>query len=198
MRRLAFQRGNASSCTYIDIAYQRCRTQRSSWGIRRVFSGRANRPVFRPAVGRFQLGVAGNRPRVGRRLAAGQALRGDGGVGLAAATAHVVLEHAVSVAVAVALGVGVAAALGAWLLRRGRFQPRFEQVGDVLRFVFFGALASIAVSPLIGSAVMYSAGIAPWQGFTALWWMCWISRHDGNPPGRTRSDGLGGESRHRG
>lgn len=93
---------------------------------------------------------------------------------LAAFAAHFVLKPIV-LAAAVALGVGVAAACGAWLLQRSGFRPRFEQVGDVLRFVFFGALASSAVSSLIGSAVMYAAGMAPWQGFASLWWMCWVA-----------------------
>ncbi|MCO6442016.1 MAG: MASE1 domain-containing protein [Nitrococcus mobilis] len=96
-------------------------------------------------------------------------------VALAAFAAHFVLQRVVLAAAAAGLGAGVAAAVGAWLLHRSGFRPRIEQVGDVLRFVLFGALASSAVSSLVGSAVMYSAGMAPWQSFASLWWMCWVA-----------------------
>lgn len=94
---------------------------------------------------------------------------------LAAFAAHFVLQGVVLAAAAAGFGAAMAAVIGAWLLHRSGFRPRFEQVGDVLRFVFLGALASSAVSSLISSAVMYSAGMAPWQGFASLWWMCWVA-----------------------
>lgn len=96
-------------------------------------------------------------------------------VALAAFAAHLMLEHVVLAAAAVAVGGAVAAATGTWLLNRSGFGPQFEQVTDVLRFVFFGALASSVVSSLVGSAVMYAAGTGPWQNFASLWWMCWVA-----------------------
>lgn len=95
--------------------------------------------------------------------------------GLAAALAYLALGRVPWEAVATGAGAGIAAAVGAWTLCRVGFRPQMARIRDVVALVVFGAVLSGGVSSLVGASVMYSAGMAHWQGFSSLWWICWVA-----------------------
>jgi len=94
----------------------------------------------------------------------------------AAATFHFFHGLPFLAALVVASGNTGAAVLGAWLLRRVfPIDPGLSRVRDVLLFLLVGGVLSTTLSSGIGALVMAGAGEWQWQGFSELWWICWVA-----------------------
>ncbi|MBA1148637.1 MASE1 domain-containing protein [Ectothiorhodospiraceae bacterium WFHF3C12] len=96
-------------------------------------------------------------------------------VGVAAVVAGLLNDKALIAAAAVGMGSGVASLAGAWALQRVRVRPALDRLRDIVHLVIFGALLSSVISSGVGSATMYLAGQAQWDGFGSLWWVCWVA-----------------------
>src|SRR5262249_1517567 len=72
--------------------------------------------------------------------------------------------------------------VGAWLLRRVRFQNSLERLRDVLGLVILGALVSTSVSATIGVSTLCLGmnQVHPWKEFGSLWLVWWIGDAVGN------------------
>ncbi|WP_440996663.1 ATP-binding protein [Arhodomonas sp. SL1] len=97
------------------------------------------------------------------------------GAAMGAFLTHIGQGHTALVGLSVALGVFAAAWLGAMLLARARVRFQLDRPGDVLRFLLVGALPASVASSLVGSGVLWLAGMTQWQGFASLWWICWVA-----------------------
>jgi integral membrane sensor domain MASE1/anti-sigma regulatory factor (Ser/Thr protein kinase) len=77
-------------------------------------------------------------------------------------------------AAGIAVGNTLGPLLGAHLLRRFDFDPRFARVRDVVVFLFFGSIVAMTVTATNGILQLATAGIVPWSAFGhewILWWM---------------------------
>lgn len=96
-------------------------------------------------------------------------------VGVAALLAAVIDDKALVAGISLGLGAGVASLAGAWALRRMDVRAQLDRIRDVAYLVLLGALLSSVISSGVGAATMYLAGMAQWQGFGSLWWVCWVA-----------------------
>ncbi len=97
------------------------------------------------------------------------------GAGLGAFVTHFGMNHGAAVSTSVGIGTAVAAWFGAYLLARVGVRLALDRPVDVLRFLLIGAVPASVVSSLVGSGVLWLAGIARWSGFGSLWWVCWVA-----------------------
>jgi integral membrane sensor domain MASE1 len=95
------------------------------------------------------------------------------GIWLGAFASNAFSGEPVWTAAAIAGGNTLAPVLGSVLLRRFGFENSLSRVRDVLLLVVFGSLAAMTVSATNGAAELAFAGIIPWSGFAAVWWVWW-------------------------
>jgi signal transduction histidine kinase/CheY-like chemotaxis protein len=75
----------------------------------------------------------------------------------------------------IAVGNTLEALAGAFLVTRFANGARaFERPQDVIKFAFFGALVSTAVSATIGSATLALSGLASWSDLGPIWSTWWL------------------------
>ncbi|HTE21939.1 MAG TPA: MASE1 domain-containing protein [Candidatus Limnocylindria bacterium] len=91
----------------------------------------------------------------------------------------VLVNMAAGAPLLVALGIGcgntLEALAGAYVLKRfTRFQISLERVADVLRLIFFAAIASTLVSATIGVTSLLLGGLVAGEGYGETWIAWWI------------------------
>jgi integral membrane sensor domain MASE1 len=75
----------------------------------------------------------------------------------------------------ISIGNTIGPLLGAWILRRLRFDPSFSKVIDVLEFVAFGSLLAMMVSATNGVAQLVLAHkVAGWAAIGYIWPRWWV------------------------
>ena len=78
------------------------------------------------------------------------------------------------VCLAIAAGNGGEAALGLWLLRRHRFNPRLETIRDVAVLTLLPMPLATLISALTGSGALWLGGVIPTDKLpanTLMWWL---------------------------
>jgi signal transduction histidine kinase len=77
-------------------------------------------------------------------------------------------------ALGMAAGNTLEAIVGAYLLRRTGFSPRFERISDVVRFVVLAAIPSTCVAATIGSLSLRAGGVIPSAMIGQAWRQWWL------------------------
>jgi signal transduction histidine kinase len=80
----------------------------------------------------------------------------------------------IAVAAAIATGNTLEAVLGAWLLRRARFDSAMARIRDVLLLVFLGAAASTLASATVGLLSLWGGTLLAPAGFARAFRTWWI------------------------
>jgi PAS domain S-box-containing protein len=96
------------------------------------------------------------------------------GIWLGALLVNLSIGSPWNVAMAIAAGNTAGPLLAAWLLRRGGFRPAFERRVDVLRFVFIGALACMALNATVGVLTLATGGLVPVEQMPSAWLVWWL------------------------
>jgi len=78
--------------------------------------------------------------------------------------------------VAFMIGVGntLEAVVGVYVLRKFGFKGTFDRVGEVLSFIFFGALLNSVISATIGVSSLWVGGIVPASVYLKTWGAWWM------------------------
>ena len=92
-------------------------------------------------------------------------------VALAVLAIHLVRGAEPLGAALVALGVGAGGLAGAWLLRRGRFDPAFNRIRDIGLLLVVGGGVSAALSAFTGTLMVVGLD----TGFAETFGLCWIA-----------------------
>ncbi|WP_051378816.1 MASE1 domain-containing protein [Derxia gummosa] len=83
------------------------------------------------------------------------------------------ISASAALAAGIACGNTAGPALGAWLLRRGGFDPAFERRADVLRYVALGVLLAMLVNASNGVIQLWLHGLLPASALSRAWFYWW-------------------------
>lgn len=96
------------------------------------------------------------------------------GVAVAAFISNATGDSSIGVAAGIAFGNTLAAALGAWLLHRARFNPNLQEIRDVIVLAILGASIAPALNATIGNSTLWISGVIDsselWRDWR-VWWL---------------------------
>jgi len=82
---------------------------------------------------------------------------------------------------AIAAGNSVEALVGAWLVQRfARGSEAMDRTRDILKFVFFAAVASTAISATVGVSSLAWQGFIEWKNWGWMWMAWWLADATGD------------------
>ena len=77
-------------------------------------------------------------------------------------------------AIGQAISATLAALCGGAMLRQAGFDPSLSRLRDALNLIVLGAAASAMISATLGTATLYTAGVAPYSGIASAWLVYWL------------------------
>lgn len=96
------------------------------------------------------------------------------GIFIGAFLVNVTTAGTIATSLGIATGNTLEGLVAAYLINRfAHGRDVFNRTVDILKFAFFGAALSTAISATIGVTTLSLAGFASWSNFESIWWTWW-------------------------